>query len=384
MSAKTVAGPILLVAPAAPPYGGMAIQAALLAECLRRDGAHVVFFASNFVLPGRLAFLDRLPGIRTILRAVLIWVRLWPQLRQAQVIHVLAASWLYFFVVVGPAVVLGRIHRKRIVLNYRGGGAQRFFESFGWAAKPFFRAATVVTAPSDFLAGIIRNHFDIPVAIVPNILDLSLFRYRPRTFLEPKFLVARHLEKIYDIESVLRAFQIVQAHRAEATLRIVGTGSQEEHLKSLVQDLALRNVRFVGHVAHEDLAAIYDRCDVFVNASRVDNFPGALLEASAAGLAIVSTGAGGIPFIYENRKSALLVHPGDWQGLAEAAEELLQSPSLASRLIAEAATIARACDWVEVRKPLYVAYGFSGDDFREGVPPAALCQSPGQTGWERT
>ena len=106
------------------------------------------------------------------------------------------------------------------------------------------------------------------------------------------------------------------------------------------------------------LSAIYDQCDIFLNASTVDNFPGALIEASAAGLPIVSTGAGGIPFIYENRENALLVAPGDWAGLAASVEDLLQSPSLAGRLIAGGVEIARTCEWERVRQPLYRSYGF--------------------------
>ncbi len=362
MSAAGPGGRILLVAPSPPPYGGMALQARLLEKLLRQDGADVVFFSSTFALPKLLRPVARVPGLRTAARASLTWIKLWRQMPQVEVVHVLAASWLYFFLVVCPAVVVGRIHGKRIVLNYRGGGAKRFFDCCGFVVKPFFKAASVVTAPSEFLAGVIRDSFRLPVVIVPNILDLSLFRYRRRTALRPALLVTRHLEKIYDVESVLRAFQIVQANHPEASLWIGGTGSQEKYLQDLAVSLALKNVRFLGSVPHDDLPAIYDQCDIFVNASRVDNFPGALLEASAAGLPVISTGAGGIPFIYQNEKNALLRQPGDWRGLAAAVEEVLMSPSLAMKLSTEGAMLAQTCDWTEVRRSLYKVYGMAAQD----------------------
>ena len=354
-------GPVLLVAPAAPPYGGMALQATLLEECLRRDGIPTSFFASNFLLPTWLGPFRDTPILRTFFRAILIWPYLWRETAKVEIVHILAASWLYFFLVVCPAITVARIGGKRVVLNYRGGGGGAFFARWRWVLQPFFNAASIITAPSNFLAELIQKHFRRPVALVPNIVDFSLFRFRERNSAQPKLLVTRHLEKMYDVESVVRAFQMVQARHPEASLWIAGGGVEETNLRDLVTRLDLRSVRFLGHVAHRDLARIYDECDIFINASRVDNFPGALLEASAAGLPVVSTGAGGIPFIYEHRKSALLSAPGDWQALAASVEELLQSPALTAELSVKGSIQARQCDWTQVRTALYQAYGASAD-----------------------
>jgi glycosyltransferase involved in cell wall biosynthesis len=354
---------ILLVAPAAPPYGGMALQAGQLGRMLRRDGNSVAFSPSNFPFPRGLRFFGRIPGVRTLARAFLIWFKLWNAARQADVVHVLAASWVYFFVVVYPTVLVGKACRKRVVVNYRGGEAKRFFRRFGWLAGPVFRLADAITAPSEFLAEVIRARFQVPVAIVPNLLDSSFFRYRQRTAIRPRILVTRHLEKIYDIESVLRAFRAVQQEYSEASLWIVGTGSQEAYLRGLAAEWNLANVRFWGHVAHRDLPAIYDQCDVYLNASQVDNFPGALLEASASGLIVVSSAAGGIPFIYRDGESALLVEPGNWEGLAQSVRKVLNNSVLAMDMTKAAVALVRACEWHEVRKSLYQAYGFPLETF---------------------
>jgi len=252
---------------------------------------------------------------------------------------------------------MARMRGKRIILNYRGGEAGQFFRRFGWLARPVFRLAHVVTAPSTFLAEILGVRFGVTVRIVPNILDLSLFRYRQRTAIRPKLLVARHLEKIYDVESVLRAFEVVRERCPEATLLVAGEGSEGARLRAIVEARRLSGVRFLGQLAHEDLPAVFDECDVFINASLVDNFPGALLEASASGLAVVSTGTGGIPHIYENGRTALLVEPGDWRGLAAAVLKVLDSPTLGVELTTRAVAVVRSCEWKRVRVPLYQAYG---------------------------
>ena len=149
--------PVLLVAPAPPPYGGMALQGRLLKRLLSEDGNDVTFFPTNFPLPG---WLERIPVLRTLLRSAWIWPQLWREMRQAEVVHILAASLaLLFYCGLPCTVFLGRVRGKRVILNYRGGGAKQFFDRFGWAVAPFFRSASVVTAPSKFLAEIIESHF---------------------------------------------------------------------------------------------------------------------------------------------------------------------------------------------------------------------------------
>jgi glycosyltransferase involved in cell wall biosynthesis len=348
---------IILIAPCPPPYGGMALQARSLHARLCGDGNDACLFASNFPLPWPMRGIDRVPGFRTLLRFALLWPRLSAHMHDRDIVHVLAASWSYFFLVVYPVAMIARVRKKRLVINYRGGEAARFFEKWGWIVKPVFQFADAVTTPSEFLARIIRTRFNVPVQIVPNILDLRAFQYRQRRQFRPALLVTRHLEKMYDIESVLRAFHLIQHRWPEASLTIAGAGSEAHALRNLAAELRLQHVRFLGHVPHSDLPALYDECDILVNASRVDNFPGSLLEASAAGLVIVSTNAGGIPVIYEHEKTALLVEVGDWNSLAAAVERIVSDTVLGVQLTATAARVAAGCDWEEVRRLLYKAYG---------------------------
>jgi glycosyltransferase involved in cell wall biosynthesis len=369
-SSEDKAGRVLLVAPVPPPYGGMALQAGLLRRLLEEDGAVVELLGHNRAFR-RFKFVERIPAVRTVLRMVLFCTRFWKQARRADVVHILSASWLNFFLVVCPAILLARLRRKRVVLNYRAGDAEGFLRCYGRLARPFFQMAHAVTAPSGFLAEVIERRTDVPVSIVPNIANTSIFKYRERTSFEPKILVTRHLEKLYDVESVMRAFGEVQAAYQEASLWIAGTGSQEARLRELVSEWRLRNVRFLGHVDHARLPSIYDQCDVLLNASRIDNFPGSLMEASAAGLVVVSTKAGGIPFVYEDGKNALLVEIGDWQELGRAVKRVLDDQELGRKLISEGSALCRHYEWRNIRTALYSAYGFDTPSERSDHEPAA-------------
>jgi glycosyltransferase involved in cell wall biosynthesis len=349
---------ILLIGPKVPPYGGMAIQGRLMQELMASEGISAYFLASNLPFPKGLTFLDWFRGLRPFLRSANFCIQLWRLLPRVEVVHILACSWLYFFVIVCPALALSRIRGKRVILNYRGGQADDFLRRSAFALKPFFRLAHVVTAPSQFLVNVLGKRIGVPVQIVPNIINFNRFAYRERDPMQPKMIVTRHLLKLYDIESVIRAFGEVQERYPEASLLIVGTGDQESYLRDLVATLSLRNVDFLGYVPQENLPAIYDRCDILLNASRADNFPGSLVEAAAAGLLVVSTAVGGIPYIFENGISAILVEAADWKALADGVLRALADQLWASRLRAEALRQCQKFDWTNVRRVLYRLYGF--------------------------
>jgi glycosyltransferase involved in cell wall biosynthesis len=349
---------VLLVSPQVPPYGGIAIQAGLMEKLMKADGISVGFLASNIPFPPELAWMERIRGLRPFLRSAVMCRALWRIVPEYDVVHIMACSWLYFFVVVIPALILSRLRGGRVILNYRGGEADKFFARSSWVLRPFFRLPHAITAPSGFLVDVIGRRIGVPVRIVPNIVALDRFPYRERKGLKPHMIVTRHLLKLYDCEAVLRAFAEVQAQYPGASLKIAGTGNEEARLRGFVAEWNLKNVDFLGYVPQAELPLLYDRCDILLNGSHADNFPGSLVEAGASGLAIVSTNAGGIPYIFENGRSAILVKPGDWRGLAHGVLRVLADPSFASRLQRECVRDCRQYEWKNIRGDLYAVYGF--------------------------
>lgn len=362
---------VLLVAPVPPPYGGMALQAALVAKKLSDDGTTAHVLGYNHPLPYGTRFFEGIPGVRTCIRTVRFCIQFWASMRSADVVHVLGASWLYFLLVVTPAILIARLHTKRVVLNYRGGDADCFLKRCGWFTKPVFRMATIVTAPSEFLASVIKSQLNVQVSVVPNLVDLTRFRYRSRSSFRPKMLVTRHLEELYGVESVLRAFRQIQTEYPSASLWIAGTGTQERYLRDRVLEWNLQNVEFLGYVDHKRLPAVYDQCDILLNGSRVDNFPASLIEASASGLVVISTDAGGIPFIFKNGENALLAPVGDWNALASAVLRVLQDEDLPRQLVAGALRVCRQCEWTNVREYLYRSYGLRPEQTGSTSPKCA-------------
>src|ERR1039458_1662877 len=109
---------VLPIAPKAPPYGGMGLQAALLAERMQQEGVAAILLPPNPPFPVRLRAFAKVPGLRTLLRCAVFCVQLWRHLPPVEVVHILSCSWVYFFSVVWPAVVFSWLRRKRVVINY--------------------------------------------------------------------------------------------------------------------------------------------------------------------------------------------------------------------------------------------------------------------------
>src|SRR5208337_1956045 len=205
-----------------------------------------------------------------------------------------------------------------------------FLGAWGWLALPILRLADLVAVPSAFLVKVLASH-GIVSQLLPNIADTECFMFRRRTQFAPRLLATRNLEPMYNVECLLRSFRFVQQKFPTAVLGIVGMGSEESRLHQLASDWQL-NVEFYGAVRPQDMPELYDRFDICVNASNIDNFPGALVEAACCGLPIVTTAAGGIPEMLENGRTGFLVGLNDDRAIAEKVIQLIEHPDLALQI----------------------------------------------------
>ena len=82
----------------------------------------------------------------------------------------------------------------------------------------------------------------------------------------------------------------------------------------------------------------------------------AVLEALAGGVAVVSTDVGGVPYLVEHRRSALLVPPQNPQAMADAMLLLLEEPDLKERLRQAGLQLADQYTWAQVRPRLLQVY----------------------------
>ena len=185
----------------------------------------------------------------------------------------------------------------------------------------------------------------------------------------------RILEPLYNIDCILRAFQIIQSKYADAKLIVAHEGFDRERLEKVAQGLELHNVEFVGLVPHARIAELYDSVDIYLNSPNLDCMPGSLIECFASGLPIVSTNAGGIPYIVEDGQTGLLTVLNDHEAIAEKAMLLLESPDLAKQIIENGRREAEKYSWNHVREKWLNLYEkMSGQSAANGQYTAEFTQ----------
>jgi glycosyltransferase involved in cell wall biosynthesis len=349
----------------------MAGQTQQLVELLRREGAEVVVVATN--PPYRPRFLASVRGLRAIPRLAGHVARLWSAAGKVDILHVMANSGWSWHLFAAPAIWIGRLRGRRVLVNYRGGEADAFLQRSQRWVRPSLRAASAVAVPSGFLEKVFER-FGIGCHVVPNVVDLAQFhpagpKARLRHDSPPDFagtdggrtsdrtrwtvLVARSLEPIYDIASALRAAALVKEDLPGIRMVIAGSGPEEMTLKAMARELGIESaVTFCGRLDREQMAAELRRADVVLNSSRVDNMPNSVLEAMASGVPIVSTAVGGVPYIVSHERTALLVPAEDAKAMAAAIMRILREPGLATRLADAALTEVQRYAWPRVRDTL--------------------------------
>ena len=169
-----------------------------------------------------------------------------------------------------------------------------------------------------------------------NTVDLTCFSYRERRPIAPRLLSTRNFEPLYNVACTLRAFARLQAKYPEASLTLVGDGSERAMLKALTSNRQLRNVRFVGRVRPADIARHYAEADIYVQTPSIDNMPGSVVEAFASGLPVVATNVGGVPAILTDRVHGLLAPDDDAEAIAAALMHVLENQDAARRRAAAA------------------------------------------------
>ncbi|MCB1776163.1 MAG: glycosyltransferase family 4 protein [Candidatus Competibacteraceae bacterium] len=349
---------LTLIGPLPPPSGGMANQTRQLAQLLKQEGLTVDLVQVN--PPYRPQWAGRLPGLRAVFRLIPYLMRLWQATRRADVTHIMANSGWAWHLFAAPALIISRLQGVPAIINYRGGNAGAFLQQQARIVLPILRQAKILAVPSQFLAELFER-YDLPVIIVPNIVDLDRFKATADLTLRkpistgPHLIVTRNLEALYDISTALNAFAQIHRHWPNARLTIAGSGPERQNLEVQARQLDLADaVTFPGRLELQAMVELYASAHIMLNPSRVDNTPNSVLEAWASGVAVVSTAVGGVPYLVRDDEDALLVPPTNPDAMASAVATLLEAPEKLEKLVNAGRNSAERFSWRQV-KPLWLS-----------------------------
>jgi glycosyltransferase involved in cell wall biosynthesis len=247
-------------------------------------------------------------------------------------------------------------HRRSVVVHtFHGHVLSGYFSPAGsrlvrYVERVLFmltdRAVTLSPAQRDDIVNRFRVGRPERTTVVPLGLDLEpllslgpgVSALRRELDIDARALVVGYVGRfvpVKDLGTLIRAF--AAAHRTchDLILMLAGDGPQRPNLERLAEELGIvSRVRFIGW--RDDLAAVYGAMDICAVSSLNEGTPVALIEAMAAGRAVVSTAVGGVPDVVAHGETGLLVSPRAVEELAGALVRLATRPDERARLGAAA------------------------------------------------
>lgn len=314
---------VLIVGPAGRETGGIAQY--VREQAARLDGVRVHDVASPQG-SGPWWFL------RALVLAVLDALR-FPLAARPDVVHV-HTSYGFSFVRASYYVLFSALAwRRPVVLHVHGSSYDEFVATDSWLLSAYQRVVyercSRIVVLSEVWAETLSTVADPDkLEVVPNAVDPS--EYTPEDGADPPTVVfVSNLIERKGVPEFLDALRdLEETTDAAYAVDIAGKGP----LADAVADLAERpRVTYHGYVDEATKTDLLESGSVFVLPSHAEGLPIALLEAMAAGNAVVSTSVGSIPEVITNG-NGVLVDPGDSEGLAEAVGALVEDPDRAASM----------------------------------------------------
>jgi len=346
-----------------PTYGGSGAVATELALELGRRGheVHLISYSSPFRLRG---LTDRVVFHEVDLSATYPLLEYFPYslalavkqhevaLReQLEILHV------HYAIPHAPAAFLAKQmleedHEIKVVTTLHGTDITLvgLESSFFTVTKFSIERSDAVTAVSKYLRDATYLEFGCSgcnIEVIPNFVNLR--EYFPSDGRPPEFsCIAPHDAKVVThisnfrpvkrVPDVIRIFAKIH-DRVPSVLVLAGDGPQRPDAEAEAERLGVtERVRFLGKV--DAVADLLRAADLYLLPSASESFGLSALEALACGVPVVASDVGGLPEVVVDGETGALVTPGNIDGMADRALELLVDPARHGAI--RAACVARA------------------------------------------
>jgi len=241
-----------------------------------------------------------------------------------------------------------RIIQKPFILVLHGGNLPVFSKKHPKAIMQLFNWANKVISPSLYLKFSLKS-FHPDIKIIPNPIEVKSYPFVIRKKPKAKLIWLRAFHEIYNPSLIPKVIHLLENKFDQLSILMVGPDQGDgslSRMKSLAEEFDVSEMISIHlGVSKAEVPKMLSLGDIFLNTTNIDNTPVSVIEAMACGLCIVSTNVGGIPFLLEHEKDALLVPPNDPGSMADAIVRIMNDPSLACKLSENARKKAESFDW---------------------------------------
>ena len=256
-----------------------------------------------------------------------------------------------------------RLARAPLVGTFHSVSSDVPYRLFGSWLTPFYRRLSRALAVSEAAHAYIGRHFEGPVDIVPNGVDLARFRTGIAPALPPEdgvptILYVGRFDPRKGLPELIEACTILARDEVPFRLVLVGDGMLRRSVEGMVRKGPLGGrVRFEGRVGNDRLPAYYASADVFCSPARGgESFGLVLLEAMACGVPVVATDLPGYRTVVTPDRDGVIVPPRDAAGLAAGLERVLRDPRLRAHMRTNGLEKARRYGWESIVDRIEAVY----------------------------
>lgn len=207
-----------------------------------------------------------------------------------------------------------------------------------------FRASARILCNSREMARYAESYYGAPAgrtSVVLNGVDVDRFDLGSRAHDGLVIGTIGRVERQKNLDTFLDAAATVHASRPDARFVIVGEGSLRDHYRGEVTRRGLDGVVSLPGT-RADVPEFLAGLDQFWLTSDWEGTPNVVLEAMAAGVAVIATRVGGTPEVVQDGDTGMLVQPGDAAAVAAASLRLAGDREASEALGRRARSAARS------------------------------------------
>ena len=259
---------------------------------------------------------------------VIVWNALTFVMRSSpDIVHVHSSHRFSFYRAGFYVFFASRVWNCPVVLHIHGSSFDAFVSTKSVFVRRYlsavFDTADEIIVLSEYWKRTLGSHTDAEkLTVIPNAVDDD--DYAP-AFDDgiPHIVFVSNMIKRKGIIELADAINDLARSDAEFRLSLAGKGPRSAHAEALAA--GHDNVEYLGYISEAKKQELLGTASIFVLPSYAEGLPIAILEAMAAGNAIVSTTVGAIPEVI-GEENGILVEPGAAKPLAEALAELVADP----------------------------------------------------------
>ena len=222
------------------------------------------------------------------------------------------------------------------------------------AEKGLLNLADKVIVDTEYVAGVLADYhlrFPPDVTIIPQGINTRFFSLSCSESTKEVLSVGTFSRRKGHL-LLIRAFEKTCDEVKDAHLTICGAMTDSVYFSEIETYLSLSKhkdrITLVSGVSEKELDRLYEKAHIFALHSQEESQGIVLTEAMAAGLPVVATRVGGIPYVVGHRCTGLLSEYGDVEAFSNSLTDLLKDDSLWNLMSRQCRSVAQDYAWDKI------------------------------------